>query len=103
MATSGEGRSSGCAIVAVVEPADVRRHDNPPARRRHDRARDRRVLLQCQVRSGLHVVSDIRGQYSMQPRGVGHDEVIEALASNRADDALDVGFCHGDRGAVPTV
>jgi len=32
------------AIVAVVEPADVRRHDGPPDRRRHDGARDRRVL-----------------------------------------------------------
>ena len=45
-------RRLGCrAIVAVVEPADVRRHDDSPDRRRHDRARDRRVLLQCQVRS----------------------------------------------------
>ena len=45
-------RRLGCrAIVAVVEPADVRRHDDPPARRWRDRARDRRVLPECQVRS----------------------------------------------------
>ena len=39
------------AIVAVMEPADMRRHDDSPDRRWHDRARDRRVLRQCQVRS----------------------------------------------------
>jgi len=33
--------------VAAVEPANMRRHGDPPARRRRDRARDRRVLLQC--------------------------------------------------------
>jgi len=33
----------------------------------------------------------MRGEYSMQPRGVDHDDVIEALASDRADDAFRVG------------
>ena len=41
----------GRAIVAVLEPADVRRHDNPPRRRGPDRTRDRRVLLQGKVRT----------------------------------------------------
>ena len=55
--TSSDGLGGG-AIVAVVEPADVRRHYYSPARRRHDRARDRRILLQGQVRSRLHVEVD---------------------------------------------
>jgi hypothetical protein len=56
---TGVDRWLGCrAIVAVVEPADVRRHDDLSGRRRQDQARDRRVLLQCQVRSGLHVEVD---------------------------------------------
>ena len=48
--TSSDGLG-GRPIVAVVEPADVRRHDDPLDPRRHDRARDRRVLLQGQVRA----------------------------------------------------
>jgi len=34
---------------------------------------------------------------------VDHDDVIEALASDRADDAFRVSVLHGDRGAVRTV
>jgi len=48
--TSSDGLG-GRAIVAVVEPADVRRQNDPSERRWHDRARDRRVLLQGQVRA----------------------------------------------------
>ena len=51
--------------------ADVRRHDNPPDLRPRDRARDRYVLLQCQMRRDCMLISDVRSEYSMQPRGVG--------------------------------
>jgi hypothetical protein len=37
------------------------------------------------------VVRDVVGQYAVKAVCVHHDHVIEALASDRADDALDVG------------
>jgi hypothetical protein len=67
-------RRLGCrAIVVVMESADQRRRDDTPGRRRPDGAPDRRVLLECEMRSGPHVVR------------------IEALTSDGPDDALDVG------------
>ena len=44
----------------------------------------------------------MRGEYSMQPRGVDHDDLIEALTSDRADDAFRLSVLHGDSGAVRT-
>ena len=35
-----------------------------------------------------HVVGDVRGEHPTKPRHVYDDHVIEALASDRADDAL---------------
>jgi hypothetical protein len=43
------------AIVPVVEPADVRRHDDRPTGRRHDGAWDRRVFAKRAMCSRAHV------------------------------------------------
>ena len=31
-----------------------------------------------------------------------HDDVVKALPSNRADHALGISVCHGERGAMTT-
>jgi len=49
------------------------------------------------------VVCDVVGQHAVKALCVHHDHMIEALASDRADDAFHVGVCHGERGAVRTV
>ena len=90
------------AIVAVVEPAHLRRCDDAAGRRRHDLARDRRVLLKCQMRSRLHVVGDVSGEHLAQPRRVHDDDMVEALTSDRPITRSAYAFCHGDRGAVRT-
>ncbi len=53
---SAVDRRLGCdPVVAVVEPADLRRRDDTADRRRHDATRDRRVLIERQMRARLHV------------------------------------------------
>ena len=51
----------------------------------------RRVLAEREMRSRAHVVRDVVCKHAVQSRRVHHDHVIEALASDRADDALHVG------------
>ena len=52
---------------------------------------DRRVLVQREMRARAHVVATYVREYPVQPRRVHHDDVIEALTSDRADDAFHVG------------
>ena len=44
-----------------------------------------------QMGSRPKVVRDVLREHPVQPRRVHHDDMIEAFASNRADDALHVG------------
>jgi hypothetical protein len=50
----------------------------------------------------VHVVRDVVDEDASEPGGPEYDHVIQALPSDRADEALDVAFCHGERGAVTT-
>ena len=43
------------------------------------------------MRAGAHAVRDVPREHPPQPSLVRDDHVIQALASDRADDALDVG------------
>jgi len=79
------------AIVAVMEAAHVRGHDDPAGRCWRDWSCDRRVLLERLVRSRLHVAGNVPGEDPPQPCLVDGDDVIEALASNRTNDAFCVG------------
>ena len=91
-------RRLGCrAIVVVMESANLRRRDDTPRRRRPDGARDRRVLLECEMRSGPHAVRDVIGEHPLQPRRAHNDDMIEALTSDGPDDALDVGVLQSCR------
>src|ERR1700681_3703969 len=50
----------------------------------------RRILVQREMRADLIVISSVILQHATQLRFVEHDQVIEAFAPNRSDDALDV-------------
>jgi hypothetical protein len=50
----------------------------------------RRVLSEAEVRSGRVVVIEIRVQDALQMRGVPHDDVVQTLSSDRADDPLHI-------------
>ena len=89
-AVGADRRLGRRAIVAVVKPADLRSREDPPSRRSHDCARDRRVLPECHMRSRLHVVRDVPNEHPLQSRRIHHNDVIEALTSERLDHALHV-------------
>lgn len=92
-----DGRLRRDAIVAVVEPADVRRRDDPPSRRPHDLTRGRQIFAQRKMCSGAHVVRDVVREYQVEPSRAPDDDMIEALTPDRADDAFNVGVCLGCR------
>jgi hypothetical protein len=52
------------------------------------------------MRARLHVVVDVANEHAVQSGRVHHDDVIQALAADRADHPLHEGFCQGARGAV---
>ena len=48
------------------------------------------ILVQREMRADLIVIRSVILQHATQLRFVKHDQVIEAFAPNRSDDALDV-------------
>ena len=89
--TSGrcDGRSGRAPFVPMVEALDLGdRHDVAITGRR-DRARNRRVLVERQVRSGSFVVRTIAKHQLPQTRFVEHDHVIETLATSGSNKSLD--------------
>ena len=48
-------------------------------------------LSEREMRARLHVVGEVLAEHPLQPSLVHDDDVIQALPSDRPDDALDVG------------
>jgi len=84
----------------MVKAADLLDGDHPILRL--DGARVGTILAQGKMGPRPMVVASIRGQSPPQVTFVEDDDVVEALALDRADDTLDVRFCQGERGAVTT-
>jgi hypothetical protein len=82
----------GAAGVAVVQTADVRNGQHLAQFGRLDFTRNRRVSVQGQMRAMVVIILDVSRQDSHQVRLVKHDHVIQALATNGSDHALDVGI-----------
>ncbi len=84
------GVHSGRApFVPMMQATHLRdRHDGAIAGR-HDRARNRRVFVQRQVRAGPFVVRTIERHKLLQARLVQHDHVIETLATSGSNKSLD--------------
>jgi len=85
------GRLCGDAVVAVVQTADLRRRDDASGRRRRNGPRERRVLVEREMRARVQVVRE----HPLQPSLVRDDHVIQALSSDRPDNALDVSILPG--------
>ncbi len=85
-----ESESGGETFVALMKPADLRNRDHRAAIRRLDGASIRAVFVERQMGPRAVIVIDVREQDAAQMPLVDHQYMIEALAANRADDALDV-------------
>jgi hypothetical protein len=92
--------SGGPSFVAVMQSADLgQRHDSTHWFRL-DRSRLGRILAQGEMPSRSVIVIQIRTKDTTQGRFVKHEHVVQALAPNRTNDALDVGpLSGGSRGA----
>ena len=60
-----------------------------------DRSANRRILAQRKVRASLVVVDGVAGNDPVKVRLAEHDHMVEALASERADQRLDMGILPG--------
>ena len=90
------------ARVAMMQTADFgdSQHSSPP--RRLDDARKRGVVVQSVVRPSMVVIIEVRGQDAFAVGFVEHDDMIEVLPPDRADQPFDVGILPGRTRAVNT-
>ncbi len=83
-------RSGREPLVAVMEPADLRkRHDLAAADRLH-RPSVGRILVERQVTPGAMIIVQVGCQDLPKMSFVQDDDMIETFAPDRTDDALDV-------------
>src|SRR6516162_11707666 len=80
----------GAPLVSVMQPAQHWYRYDPARLRRLDRSGLRSIFLQCQVNAVLMVIFHECLEVPVQTWLVEHDQVIQALAADRADDPLDV-------------
>ena len=85
----GSRRSGGATFVVMVQTAEVRDLDDRAAGRRLYRPRNRRILVQREVRAPLVIVGQVLLEVAAQRPLVPHDDVIEALAPQGANHAFD--------------
>jgi hypothetical protein len=92
-ARCNQARSGGLPFVAVVQTADLRSHQD--AASRLDGAFHRSILTEREVRARSLVVRDAGPKDSTKMPLIEDDDVVQALAADRADHALDVGILPG--------
>ena len=90
----------GAPLVSVMQPAQHRYRYDPARLRRLDRSGLRSIFLQCQVNAVLMVILHECLEVPVQTWLFEHDQVIQALAADRADDPLHVSIATGN--AAPT-
>lgn len=76
---------SGPPLVTMVQAGDLRHCDHSSHRWRLDRARDRRIFVQSQMRPRSRVIFEIRSQNTAQAALVEGKHVVEALAPDGAN------------------
>jgi len=72
-----------------MQAADLRDLDDPTCARRLRPPRDRGVLVEGEVRAPQVVVGEVVAQMAPKSAFVPDDDVVETLAADRADQALD--------------
>jgi hypothetical protein len=75
-----------------MQSADLRKLHHLPEFRRLYPPRDRSILVERQVSACPLVVFEIQLQDATQACLIQDDDVVQALAANRADQALDIGI-----------
>src|SRR5438270_11576602 len=73
------------AGVAVVQPADLRDGDDAPAAGRLDLTRVRGIAAKRSVATRSMIGGEIGPQEALEMGFVEHDDVVQALAPDRAD------------------
>jgi hypothetical protein len=75
----------------MMQTADLGdgRHSSPP--RRLDDAREESVVVQSAMRPRMVVIIEVAGQDALEVGFVDHDDMIQALPPDRADQPFDVG------------
>jgi hypothetical protein len=81
----------GLTVVAVMQTADFRRHHDHTGAQRRRRA-IRGILPQGEVRAAAMVVDEIRSKDAAEMLVIEDDHVVQAVAPNGADQALDIGI-----------
>src|SRR5438445_13671418 len=74
-----------------MQSADLGKLHHPSELWRLYRPRDRSILVERQMSARPLVVFEIQLQDTTQPRFIQDDDVVQALAANRPDHALDIG------------
>src|SRR5437667_12046299 len=81
------------AFITVMKATHLRNCDNSPGARHLPRKGT--LLVEPQMGSGPMVVTEIRSQSSLQMHGVQDDEMVQAVSSDRADQAFGVRILPG--------
>jgi hypothetical protein len=84
------------AFITVMETAQLRDRDDPADAR--NLSRNRTLLVEAQMGPGPVVVNEIRSQDSLKVPGVQDHEMVQAVSSNRADQAFYVRILPGTSG-----
>ena len=87
-----DARSGRAALVAMMESTDFRDGHDGAVFRRRDRTRDRRIVVQRQMRTRSLMIRTIAGHQPAQTYFVEHDHVIKTLATSRSNKSLDEGI-----------
>ena len=82
------------AFITVMQTLELWDLDNPADT--DDLARDRALLIEAQMGPRRVVVSEIPSQDSLQMPGVQDHEMVQAVSSNGADQAFNVGVLPKD-------
>jgi len=83
---------SGRATVPMMQTTDLWNSDDAAGAGGFDLSLDRRISVQRQVGSGIQVVLKVGLQDAPQVSFVDHDDVIEALPTDRTDEAFAIGI-----------
>ena len=81
------------AFITVMKTAELRDYDDPAGTR--DLPREWTLLVEPQMSPGTMVVTEIRSQGSLQMPRVQDDEMVQAVSSYRADQALNIRILPG--------
>ena len=61
---------------------------------------ERRILVECKVRAHPIVVGGVIRQQMAEVPFPQHHDMVEALASDRADQSFNMTVLHGERGVI---